>query len=391
MRSFLLSAFIATAFASPITDQIEEGGDNASFCNRAEARVAKAPRAAGKYCSAYLNIPEVTVKTTIGCVTKTVTRTTSTKTYLAYPKTKRVAATITLEDAASGTTTKTITTSVSTATVMSPAVSCPIARQGCQKKRNVYDAPLFDSRPTCLSSYTAATALSKACSCLSIAQSTITTTFTKSGASTSTITMKGAGTKTRTLTRTVTTDTVTITPAYRATKTKSISAIETLFLKGPFKLASGPDYRLDPSNGWAYANGYRTKDVAATFGGDSDCHSSYFALNGTRLMIQYFDGSEDYPSYSLIGNVQPSSNNTAAQVHFTSPETMTRDSVPLSCAFGASADEQNVHAACPLTCTYAGGLGGKMTRREDDAWFVGHEDGEYESFTMYAYQYDGTS
>lgn len=392
MRAFCHAAVFAGAFASPANNRLEGRGlEKETFCDGAKASMAKESKAATAYCSAYLNIPLVTVKKTIPCVTKTVTHTTSTKTYLWYPETTRVARTITLPSRVSRTVTKTITTSVSTETYMNPLAACPIARQGCQKKRGVNVPSLFDSRPACLSSYSAWSA-SKACRCLSISTSTTTKRITQTGAPTSTITIQAAGKKTRTLTRTITTGTVTVTPTYGPTLTTSIAAIETLILYGPFKIASGADYRLNPADGWAYADGNMNSDVAAEFGGDSDCKSSYFALNGTQLVIQYYDGSTTLPGYKLIGNAKVTFGEGANPVYFTSKTRMTSEErVLLSCAFSASTDEANANAACPLTCTYSG-ASSRNTERGSHAWYIGDDGGEeLQSFTMYAYQYGGPS
>ena len=390
MRSFfLVTVFTIGAFASPAKHE-EKVLEAKTFCNGAKASMAKESKAATAYCSAYLNVPVVTIKKTVSCVTKTVTQTTSTKTYLWYPETTRVAKTITLPSRVSGTVTKTITTSVSTETYTNPLAACPVARQGCQKKRDASPPSLFESRPACLSSYSA-WSVSKACRCLSISTSTTTKHITQAGAPTSTITIQAAGKKTRTLTRTITTGTVTITPTYGATTTTKIAATETVILYGPFKIASGPDYRLNPAHGWAYADGNMNQDVAAEFGGDSDCKSSYFALNGTQLVTQYYDGSTSFPGYNLIGNAKVTSGQGANPVYFTSKSQMTSERKPLSCTFSASTDEANVNAACPLTCTYPGGSSRNTERGSDGAWYIGDGDEEEESFTMYAYQYGGPS
>ncbi|CAK1357990.1 hypothetical protein CB0940_07348 [Cercospora beticola] len=390
MHFFILSTLFVSVFASPLFGQGEQKvlQESGLFCDNALFRAAKEPRAASAYCSAFLNIPTITVSKTIDRVIKTATKTTSTRTYLAYPVTTRVAQTITLLEGVTKTSTITVTTSISTTTTLQPLTSCPIAPATCDKGRSINTAPPLESRPACFTAYSALANLSAACKCLSVPAGTITKTITKSGAPTSTITITAAGKQTRRLTRTMTTATVTITPTHGATVTKSISAVETEVIHGPFKIASGPDYRLNPENGWAWSYEALSHDVQASFGGEADCSSSYFALNGTRLVSQYFDNVADFPPYSLVGNVKVEAGNNANAVHFTSAEKLTDDRVPLSCTFERSMDEANPHAACPLTCTYAGAAGGRSTQREGKKWYLGGEEGGFSSFTMYAYQYN---
>ncbi|KAF2216929.1 hypothetical protein CERZMDRAFT_89731 [Cercospora zeae-maydis SCOH1-5] len=390
MHYFILTTFFLSVFASPLFGSHEQKvlQESALFCENAKLRAAQQPRAASAYCSAFLNIPVITVSKTIERVTRTATKTTSTRTYLAYPATTRIAQTITLREGVTKTSTITVTTSVSTTTTLQALTSCPVAPDTCDRARPINTAPGLESRPACFTNYRALARLSKACSCLSVPTATTTTTITKPGAATSTITVTKAGKQTRRLTKTITTGTITITPTHGATVTKSVAAVETEAILGPFKIASGPDYRFDPANGWAWTYEALSRDVRAEFGGAADCSSTYFALNGTRLVTQYFDNVADFPPYSLVGNVKVEAGQNANAVHFTSAEMLTDDRVPLSCAFEPSMDDANPHAACPLTCTYAGAPGGRSTQREGGKWYLGGEEGGFSSFTMYAYQYN---
>ncbi|KAM3424625.1 hypothetical protein BST61_g6614 [Cercospora zeina] len=390
MQFFILSTSFLSVFASPLFGSEEQKvlQESGLFCENANLRAAQQPRAASAYCSAFLNLPVITVSTTIARVTKTATKTISTRTYLAYPATTRIAQTITLLEGVTRTSTVTVTTSVSTTTTLQALTSCPVAPDTCDQARPINTAPSLETRPACFAHYRSLARLSKACSCLSVPTATTTKTFTKPGAATSTITVTAAGKQTRRLTKTMTTGTITITPTHGATVTKSVAAVETEVILGPFKIASGPDYRFDPVNGWAWTYEAQSRDVQAEFGGAADCSSSYFALNGTRLVTQYFDHVAEFPPYALVGNVKVEAGRNAHAVHFTLEGLLADDRVPLSCAFERSMDDANPHAACPLTCTYAGAPGGRSTQREGRMWYLGGEEGGFRSFTTYAYQYN---
>lgn len=360
------SSFIATLFvgtlASPALNRAEqkvlgEQQQQPSFCNEAKALIAQDSQAATAYCSAYLDLPVITVQKTISRVTKTFTKITSTKTYLDYPVTTKVAKTITHSSTVFGRATTTITTTTSTETYTNPLSTCPVARQNdCSSKLNNKNS-LRSSRPACLSKYISPPQISQACSCLSLPLSSTTTTFhqlpTGQGETavlqplpTQTITLLTAAKLTRTLTRTLTTGTVTLTPTHdkfsSSTKTVYAAATETLILDGPFRLSSGKDYDFLSSssskkgkrNGveWVHVNstamreGRSKNDGKAIWKADYDeegCSSStptWFALNGQTLVTQNFAHENQFPRYELLGNVKIVPGEGVAGVYFSLPD-----------------------------------------------------------------------
>lgn len=362
------SSFIATLFvgtlASPALNRAEqkvlgEQQQQPSFCNEAKALIAQDSQAATAYCSAYLDLPVITVQKTISRVTKTFTKITSTKTYLDYPVTTKVAKTITHSSTVFGRATTTITTTTSTETYTNPLSTCPVARQNdCSSKLNNKNS-LRSSRPACLSKYISPPQISQACSCLSLPLSSTTTTFhqlpTGQGETavlqplpTQTITLLTAAKLTRTLTRTLTTGTVTLTPTHdkfsSSTKTVYAAATETLILDGPFRLSSGKDYDFLSSssskkgkrNGveWVHVNstamreGPRSKNDGKAIwkadyddeGGCSSTTPTWFALNGQTLVTQNFGIENQFPRYELIGNVKIVSGEGVAGVYFSLPD-----------------------------------------------------------------------
>lgn len=374
------SSFIATLFvgtlASPALNRAEQKilgeqqqqQQQPSFCNEAKALIAQDSQAATAYCSAYLDLPVITVQKTISRVTKTFTKITSTKTYLDYPVTTKVAKTITHSSTVFGRATTTITTTTSTETYTNPLSTCPIARQNdCSSKPNNKNS-LRSSRPACLSKYISPPRISQACSCLSLPLSSTTTTFHQlptgyptgqegeGGGKTAvlqplptqTITLLTAAKLTRTLTRTLTTGTVTLTPTHAGslatTKTVYAAATETLILDGPFRLASAKDYDFLSSssssrkrNGleWIHVNstarreGRSKNDGKAIWRADYDddeeggCSSTpptWFALNGQTLVTQNFAHENQFPRYELIGNVEIVPGEGVAGVYFSLPD-----------------------------------------------------------------------
>lgn len=399
------SSFIATLFvgtlASPALNRAEQKilgeqqqqQQQPSFCNEAKALIAQDSQAATAYCSVYLDLPVITVPKTISRVTKTFTKITSTKTYLDYPVTTKVAKTITHSSTVFGPATTTITTTTSTETYTNPLSTCPVARQNdCSSKPNNKNS-LRSSRPACLSKYISPPQISQACSCLSLSLSSTTSTFyqhptghpTGQGETavlqplpTQTITLLTAAKLTRTLTRTLTTGTVTLTPTHdkfsSSTKTVYAAATETLILDGPFRLSSGKDYDFLSSssrkrNGieWVHVNSTTMKesprsknDGKAIWKADYDeeeCLSTttpptWFALNGQTLVTQNFAHENQFPRYELIGNVKIVPGEGVAGVYFSLPDSSSSRSndkekdgefgvegvegkrVPLRCSFG---------------------------------------------------------
>lgn len=381
------SSFIATLFvgtlASPALNRAEQKilgeqqqqQQQPSFCNEAKALIAQDSQAATAYCSVYLDLPVITVQKTISRVTKTFTKITSTKTYLDYPVTTKVAKTITHSSTVFGRATTTITTTTSTETYTNPLSTCPIARQNdCSSKLNNNKNnknSLRSSRPACLSKYISPPQISQACSCLSLPLSSTTTTFhqlptghpTGQGETavllplpTQTITLLTAAKLTRTLTRTLTTGTVTLTPTHdkfsSSTKTVYAAATETLILDGPFRLSSAKDYDFLSSssssrkrNGveWVHVNstamreGRSKNDGKAIWKADYDndeeeeCLSSttpptWFALNGQTLVTQNFGIENQFPRYELIGNVEIVPGEGVAGVYFSLPDSSSSSS-----------------------------------------------------------------
>lgn len=375
------SSFIATLFvgtlASPALNRAEQKilgeqqqqQQQPSFCNEAKALIAQDSQAATAYCSAYLDLPVITVQKTISRVTKTFTKITSTKTYLDYPMTTKVAKTITHSSTVFGRATTTITTTTSTETYTNPLSTCPVARQNdCSSKLNNNKNSLRSSRPACLSKYISPPQISQACSCLSLPLSSTTTTFHQlptghptgqegEGGETAillplptqTITLLTAAKLTRTLTRTLTTGTVTLTPTFAgfssSTKTVYAAATETLILDGPFRLASGKDYDFLSSSSsskkrkrnrveWVHVNSTAMregpKDGKAIWKADYDdeeggCLSSttpptWFALNGQTLVTQNFAHENQFPRYELVGNVKIVPGEGVAGVYFSLPD-----------------------------------------------------------------------
>lgn len=394
------SSFIATLFvgtlASPALNRAEQKilgeqqqqQQQPSFCNEAKALIAQDSQAATAYCSAYLDLPVITVQKTISRVTKTFTKITSTKTYLDYPVTTKVAKTITHSSTVFGRATTTITTTTSTETYTNPLSTCPIARQNdCSSKLNKNS--LRSSRPACLSKYISPPQISQACSCLSLPLSSTTTTFHQlptghQGGETAilqplptqTITLLTAAKITRTLTRTLTTGTLTLTPTFdkfsSSTKTVYAAATETLILDGPFRLSSAKDYDFLSSskkrNGveWIHVNSTAMrespKDGKAMWRADDEeeCSSTttpptWFALNGQTLVTQNFAHENQFPRYELVGNVKIVPGEGVAGVYFSLPDSSSFSSrsndkekngpefdvkgvegkrVPLKCSFG---------------------------------------------------------
>lgn len=373
MRSSFIATLFVGALASPALNRAEQKilgeqqqqQQQPSFCNEAKALIAQDSQAATAYCSAYLDLPVITVQKTISRVTKTFTKITSTKTYLDYPVTTKVAKTITHSSTVLGRATTTITTTTSTETYTNPLSTCPIARQNdCSSKLNNKNS-LRSSRPACLSKYISPPQISQACSCLSLPLSSTTTTFhqhptghpTGQGETaillplpTQTITLLTAAKITRTLTRTLTTGTVTVTPTFAGslatTKTVYAAATETLILDGPFRLASAKDYDFLSSssssssrkrNGveWVHVNstamreGRSKNDGKAIWKADYDeeeCLSSkttpptWFALNGQTLVTQNFGIENQFPRYELLGNVKIVPGEGVAGVYFSLPD-----------------------------------------------------------------------
>lgn len=399
MRSSFIATLFVGALASPALNRAEqkilgEQQQQPSFCNEAKALIAQDSQAATAYCSAYLDLPVITVQKTISRVTKTFTKTTSTKTYLDYPVTTKVAKTITHSSTVFGRATTTITTTTSTETYTNPLSTCPVARQNdCSSKHNKNKSSLRSSRPACLSKYISPPQISQACSCLSLPLSSTTTTFhqlptghpTGQGETavllplpTQTITLLTAAKLTRTLTRTLTTGTVTLTPTHdgfsSSTKTVYAAATETLILDGPFRLASGKDYDFLSSsssrkrNGveWVHVNSTAMRESRSKNDGkamwkrdeeEEECLSSttpptWFALNGQTLVTQNFGNENQFPRYELIGNVKIVPGEGVAGVYFSLPDSSRSNHddkerngefdvegvegkrVPLSCSFG---------------------------------------------------------
>lgn len=380
MRSSFIATLFVGALASPALNRAEQKilgeqqqqeqqqQQQPSFCNEAKALIAQDSQAATAYCSAYLDLPVITVQKTISRVTKTFTKITSTKTYLDYPVTTKVAKTITHSSTVFGRATTTITTTTSTETYTNPLSTCPVARQNdCSSKLNKNKNSLRSSRPACLSKYVSPPQISQACSCFSLPLSSTTTTFhqhptghpTGQGETavllplpTQTITLLTAAKLTRTLTRTLTTGTVTLTPTHdgfsSSTKTMYAAATETLILDGPFRLASGKDYDFLSSsssrkgNGveWVHVNstamreGRSKNDGKAMWKGDDDeeeCLSkttppTWFALNGQTLVTQNFGNENQFPRYELIGNVKIVPGEGVAGVYFSLPDSSSSSS-----------------------------------------------------------------
>lgn len=400
MRSSFIATLFVGALASPALNRAEQKilgeqqQQQPSFCNEAKALIAQDSQAATAYCSVYLDLPVITVPKTISRVTKTFTKITSTKTYLDYPVTTKVAKTITHSSTVFGPATTTITTTTSTETYTNPLSTCPVARQNdCSSKPNNKNS-LRSSRPACLSKYISPPQISQACSCLSLPLSSTTTTFyqlptghpTGQGETaillplpTQTITLLTAAKLTRTLTRTLTTGTVTLTPTFAgfssSTKTVYAAATETLILDGPFRLASAKDYDFLSSsrkrNGveWIHVNSTAMregpKDGKAIWKADYDdeegCSSTsttptWFALNGQTLVTQNFAIENQFPRYELLGNVKIVPGEGVAGVYFSLPDSSSSSSrsndkekkngqefdvegvegkrVPLKCSFG---------------------------------------------------------
>lgn len=363
MRSSFIATLFVGALASPALNRAEQKilgeqqQQQPSFCNEAKALIAQDSQAATAYCSVYLDLPVITVPKTISRVTKTFTKITSTKTYLDYPVTTKVAKTITHSSTVFGRATTTITTTTSTETYTNPLSTCPIARQNdCSSKLNNKNS-LRSSRPACLSKYISPPQISQACSCLSLPLSSTTTTFhqlpTGQGETaillplpTQTITLLTAAKITRTLTRTLTTGTVTLTPTFAgfssSTKTVYAAATETLILDGPFRLSSAKDYDFLSSssrkrNGveWVHVNSTAMregpKDGKAMWKGDDEdeeCLSTptWFALNGQTLVTQNFAHENQFPRYELLGNVKIVSGEGVAGVYFSLPDSSSSSS-----------------------------------------------------------------
>lgn len=371
--TFIATLFVGT-LASPALNRAEQKilgeqqqQQQPSFCNEAKALIAQDSQAATAYCSAYLDLPVITVQKTISCVTKTFTKITSTKTYLDYPVTTKVAKTITHSSTVFGRATTTITTTTSTETYTNPLSTCPVARQNdCSSKLNNKNS-LRSSRPACLSKYISPPQISQACSCLSLPLSSTTTTFHQlptghQGGGTAilqplptqTITLLTAAKLTRTLTRTLTTGTVTLTPTHdkfsSSTKTVYAAATQTLILDGPFRLSSAKDYdflssssssRKGKRNGveWVHVNstamreGRSKNDGKAIWKADEEegCSSTtttptWFALNGQTLVTQNFAHENQFPRYELLGNVKIVSGEGVAGVYFSLPDSSSSSS-----------------------------------------------------------------
>lgn len=414
MRSSFIATLFVGALASPALNRAEQKilgeqqqqqqqQQQPSFCNEAKALIAQDSQVATAYCSAYLDLPVITVQKTISRVTKTFTKITSTKTYLDYPVTTKVAKTITHSSTVFGRATTTITTTTSTETYTNPLSTCPVARQNdCSSKLNNKNKnSLRSSRPACLSKYISPPQISQACSCLSLPLSSTTTTFhqhpTGQGETavllplpTQTITLLTAAKLTRTLTRTLTTGTVTLTPTHdgysSSTKTMYAAATETLILDGPFRLASGKDYDFLSSsrkrNGveWVHVNSTAMRESRSKNDGkaiwradeeEEECLSTtttptWFALNGQTLVTQNFGNENQFPRYELIGNVKIVPGEGVAGVYFSLPDSSSSSSrsnhdddkgkngefgvegvegkrVPLSCSFGRKKSWNHSH------------------------------------------------
>lgn len=379
MRSSFIATLFVGALASPALNRAEQKilgeqqqqQQQPSFCNEAKALIAQDSQAATAYCSAYLDLPVITVQKTISRVTKTFTKITSTKTYLDYPVTTKVAKTITHSSTVFGRATTTITTTTSTETYTNPLSTCPVARQNdCSSKFNNKNNKnsLRSSRPACLSKYISPPQISQACSCLSLPLSSTTTTFHQlptghQGGGTAilqplptqTITLLTAAKLTRTLTRTLTTGTITLTPTHdkfsSSTKTVYAAATQTLILDGPFRLSSGKDYDFLSSsssskkgkrNGveWVHVNstamreGRSKNDGKAIWKADDEeggCSSTtttptWFALNGQTLVTQNFAHENQFPRYELLGNVKIVSGEGVAGVYFSLPDSSSSSS-----------------------------------------------------------------
>lgn len=395
MRSSFIATFFVGALASPALNRAEQKilgeqqqqQQQPSFCNEAKALIAQDSQAATAYCSAYLDLPVITVQKTISRVTKTFTKITSTKTYLDYPVTTKVAKTITHSSTVFGRATTTITTTTSTETYTNPLSTCPVARQNdCSSKPNNKNS-LRSSRPACLSKYISPPQISQACSCLSLPLSSTTTTFHQLPTGhpmgqgetaillplpTQTITLLTAAKLTRTLTRTLTTGTVTLTPTHdkfsSSTKTVYAAATETLILDGPFRLASAKDYdflsssssssRKGKGNGveWVHVNstamreGRSKNDGKAMWKADYDdddeggCSSTtqtptWFALNGQTLVTQNFAHENQFPRYELLGNVKIVPGEGVAGVYFSLPDSSSSRSNDKDGEFGVDGVE----------------------------------------------------
>lgn len=400
MRSSFIATFFVGALASPALNRAEQKilgeqqqQQQPSFCNEAKALIAQDSQAATAYCSAYLDLPVITVQKTISRVTKTFTKITSTKTYLDYPVTTKVAKTITHSSTVFGRATTTITTTTSTETYTNPLSTCPVARQNdCSSKLNNKNS-LRSSRPACLSKYISPPQISQACSCLSLPLSSTTTTFHQlptghqGGGETAilqplptqTITLLTAAKLTRTLTRTLTTGTVTLTPTHdkfsSSTKTVYAAATETLILDGPFRLASAKDYDFLSSsskkgkrNGveWVHVNstamreGRSKNDGKAMWKADDEegCSSTttpptWFALNGQTLVTQNFAHENQFPRYELLGNVKIVSGEGVAGVYFSLPDSSSSRSNDKEKKNGQEFDVEGVEGTrVPLKCSF---------------------------------------
>lgn len=417
MRSSFIATLFVGALASPALSRAEQKilgeqqqQQQPSFCNEAKALIAQDSQAATAYCSVYLDLPVITVQKTISRVTKTFTKITSTKTYLDYPVTTKVAKTITHSSTVFGRATTTITTTTSTETYTNPLSTCPVARQNdCSSKLNNKNS-LRSSRPACLSKYISPPQISQACSCLSLSLSSTTSTFLQlptghQGGETAdllplptqTITLLTAAKLTRTLTRTLTTGTVTLTPTHdkfsSSTKTVYAAATETLILDGPFRLASAKDYDFLSSssssssrkrNGveWVHVNstamreGRSKNDGKAMWKADYDdeggCSSTttpptWFALNGETLVTQNFAHENQFPRYELIGNVKIVPGEGVAGVYFSLSDSSSFSSRSNDKEKDGEFGVEGVEGKrVPLRCSFGRKQSGNSHRKEEE-------------------------
>ncbi|KAI5362578.1 hypothetical protein Slin15195_G062340 [Septoria linicola] len=244
MVSLLLPVLLATAaLASPPPAGY-------GYCATVNKKISAASEqsSATAYCSSYLSVPVYTskvVRTTTTTTTKNGGKCTSTVT--APEITSVVTSTITsIADTVKFSTTTTVTDVVTSTPDATTVYTCQVPfkrpRDG-PRRRDVQGSK--PKKPKCLSSYTAKTAISSACSCVSVRPST-TTIATKTSTVTQTVTERRAkgGVTTTTPTKIVTS---LVTEAKTVSTTTTLTERVTTTTAGPTQTVNA----IQPPDGFA--------------------------------------------------------------------------------------------------------------------------------------------
>nr|OQO19751.1 hypothetical protein B0A51_11822 [Rachicladosporium sp. CCFEE 5018] len=338
MRLLAIYLTLGTAVASPMPGDVAERAatTTANLCSTVQSLVSKygAKSTATAFCSSYLGIKTRTLTAT---VTPTVTST--------VPITEVVSTTVT---------TGTVTSlSVNTVTVTQLANCATTTAAAIKQKRNV-------EKPACLSSYSAFSILSSACSCLSIP--TPSTTITVTGSPTfvvSTATATSADTQlaSATVTSTATVNVAsTLTSVVPQTVTVPGAAIPTTF----FLQALSDNVTINgqfgrPINGPASIGGnirfdQAPSDLADTFYLDEACNLKLRAGTSSGLPA---DSIVAESGYGFAGYP------VAA---YTTDYYSTQNYIPVTCAI--------VVATNILQCSDSKGRTLNEIKITDDTWFL---------------------